>query len=389
MTALLTNTALGRGGWAPAGELPWAHSHFGAAGTAVVLADGTVLVAGGGDAALTAAADAALFDPATGAWSVTGSLREGRRIHSTVLLADGKVLVAGGQPGPIARPMQALASAELYDPVTRAWSPAGAMSQARYGHSATLLADGRVLVAGGNRVRSSRTNGPLNSAELYDPETHSWTPAEPMTDARFYHPAVTLPDGRVLVVGGWVPNSADYGVGLGYCELYQPATGKWAPAGNLSTPRHSHRATLLADGTVLVTGGGDPGAAVDGGHINPYSRATTERYDPASDTWTPDTPMPTGRTHHHAVLLPSGRVLVVGGSNDVTLDTGYQNAVLYDPGTRLWTPTPAMTTPRWDFAATALPDGRVLAVGGAVRTGAAAPQAYDDLFSSTAELFTE
>ncbi|MFJ2830698.1 Kelch repeat-containing protein [Streptomyces sp. NPDC087263] len=208
-----------------------------------------------------------------------------------------------------------------------------------------------------------------------------------MSDARFYHPAIALPDGRVLVFGGYVVTSRDFGAGLAYCELYQPDTGKWLPAGNLSTPRHSHQATLLADGTVLVNGGGDPGAGVDGGHVNPYSRATAERYDPATDTWTPDTPMPTGRTHHRAVLLPDGRLLVAGGTNDVTLDTGYRNAVLYDPLTRAWAWSASMAVPRWDFAATALPDGRVLVVGGAVRTGAAAQGPAEDALTATAEIF--
>ena len=388
MTALITNAPPGLGSWSPAGELPWAHSHFGAAGTATPLADGRVLVAGGGNAALTARAEAALFDPRTGAWSVTGSLIEGRRIHSTVRLADGTVLVAGGQRGPVSSPLQALASAELYDPATGVWSQTGAMGQARYGHSATLLTDGRVLVAGGHYVRSPRSNGALHSAELYDPGTRTWTPTGPMTDARYSHPAIPLPDGQVLVVGGYVPFTHGYGAGLAHCELYQPTTGQWVPAGTMSTPRHSHRATLLADGTVLVSGGGDPGAAADGGRFNPYSRATTERYDPVADTWTPDTPMPTGRTHHRAVLLPSGRVLVAGGTNDVTLLTGYGNAALYDPYTRAWSWAPGMAIPRWDFAATALADGRVLVAGGAVRTGATAPLPGDDVLTTSAEIYT-
>ncbi|MGW3285414.1 kelch repeat-containing protein [Streptomyces sp. NPDC001002] len=392
MTVSLTeaaNAVQGPGSWASVGELPWARSHFGAdGGGAVLLADGRVLVVGGADGALTATAEAAVLDPAAMTWTATGPLATGRRIHTATRLKDGRVLVAGGQQGAVADPLRPLASAEIYHPASGTWSATGAMAQGRFGHSASLLPDGRVLVAGGHGLRTPSANTPLYTAELYDPDSGTWSPAAPMNDARFRHPAITLPDGRVLVVGGLVTFRPGYGVGLAFCEIYDPDTHTWSPAGTMATPRHSHQATLLSDGTVLATGGGDPGAGADSGYVDPYSRALTERYLPATDTWIPDTPMPTGRTQHCAFPLAGGRLLVAGGTNDVTLDTGYRNAVVYDPLTRAWTPAAPMALPRWQSAFTSLSDGRALVVGGAVRNGYAAARLGDDVLTATAEVFT-
>ncbi|MFD4527943.1 hypothetical protein ACFWP7_29230 [Streptomyces sp. NPDC058470] len=137
---------------------------------------------------------------------------------------------------------------------------------------------------------------------------------------------------------------------------------------------------LLPSGECLVVAGTDD-AGLDAGCQNAV------RYDPATRLWAPTAGMISGRWAFGAIVRADGRLLVAGGTNDVTLDTGYRNAVLYDPLTRAWTWSASMAVPRWDFAATALPDGRVLVVGGAVRSGAAAQGAAEDALTATAEIF--
>lgn len=380
------------GAWQDLGRMPHARSHFGAAGNAAVWEDGRVLVPGGADGRLTACAETVLFDPVSGSWSPTGLLGEGRRLHSVTLLRGGRVLVAGGVSGALSHPSRPLATAEVYDPETGAWTRTGSMGEARYGHSADLLPDGRVLVAGGGGPRSPDSDRSLRSAEIYDPGAGTWTPAEPMTDARCHHPTVPLPDGRILAVGGYVATRGSrgvdlwvsFGVGLAHCEAYDPGSGTWQPTADLTVPRHGHQATLLPDGTVLATGGGSVDAVLGGGY-RPHSLAGTERYDPDADHWRRDVDMPVGRSRHRAVPLASGRLLVMGGADDTSLDAGHRTAAVYDPATGTWTPTPGLRVGRRDFVAAALPDGRVLAAAGIVRSVPATTDADEP--TATTEVF--
>ncbi len=194
-------------------------------------------------------------------WENTGSLTTTRQFHTATLLPNGKVLVAGGwnYPGYT----NYLASAELYDPATGTWTATGSMAAARTNHTATLLPTGQVLVAGG--IASA---GTLASAELYDPATGTWTTTGSLTTARWSHTATLLPNGKVLVAGGGYGDSA---------ELYDPATGSWTATGSLAQTRQSHTATLLPNGMVLVAGG----YSYPTGDV-----ASAELYDPASGTWT-------------------------------------------------------------------------------------------------------
>src|SRR5262249_6464354 len=148
---------------------------------------------------------------------------------------------------------QVLASVELYDPAAGTWSPGPVLATARSGHSATVLADGRVLVAGGVGARGAA----LKAAELFDPARGQWSATGSMVDARVGHQAVRLADGRVLVTGGELRTGGATRA-LAYCELFDPATGSWTPTGSLGTARKGHQATLLPDGRVLVTGGDAP-----------------------------------------------------------------------------------------------------------------------------------
>jgi len=216
-------------------------------------------------------------------------------------------------------------------------------------HTATLLSDGRVLIAGG--LINDRLQGqPSRSAELYDPSTGSWTATGRMRAARWRHTATLLPDGKVLVAGGYMSSDDS----LASAEIYDPASGRWSATGSMTSRRAWHTATLLPNGTVLVAGGGAEDTLLEGG---PRS-ATAELYNPGSGRWTATGKMAVGRLGFTATLLPDGTVLVAGG------DGSYMAAERYNPGSRKWIATRRMTEGRFGHTATLLADGKVLVTGG-------------------------
>jgi N-acetylneuraminic acid mutarotase len=337
--------------WRPTGSLATARMGH----TATLLANDKVLVAGG-----STTGSAELYDPETGQWSATGSLSTSRVYHIAVRLANGKVLVAGGYGDSY---LTYLTTSEIYDPDTGGWSAAGNLSVARVeGATATLLADGRVLVTGGSPGGSS--------AELYDPATGAWSSAGTMNSARYYHTATLLANGKVLVAAGGnesnLPTSA---------ELYDPATGSWTATSDLITARYiagenvgSHTATLLPNGKVLVAGGLD----IEDNAFNPL--ATAELYDPATGQWSATGSLTTSRVGQAATLLPNGKVLVAAGYGDN--QSKLISAELYDPATGTWSVTRSLNTARGNHTATLLANGKVLVAGG-----------YGSLKLNTAELF--
>jgi len=330
--------------WAFTGSLTTPRTGF----TATQLGDGTVLVAGGSSFAVPYSNpetldSAELYDPESGTWTPATRMVEARYGHTATLLPNGVVLVAGGSSWSEADGTTLLVtSAELYDPRSGTWNAIEGMLEARWGgHTATLLPDGTVLVAGGFVNSIGRA---LVSAELYDPATGAWSGTGNMTEERFGHTATLLPNGTVLVAGGSETGRAS-------AELYDPRTRTWTTTGNLVEARQLHSATLLPDGTVLVAGGQRDDAL-----------ASAERYDPRSGTWSTTGKMIAGRYLHTATLLPDGTVLVAGGAIG---GFAVASAELYDPGGGLWVPTSSMNGARSGHSATLLSDGRTLVIGGA------------------------
>ena len=272
-----------------------------------------------------------------------------RAAHSATTLSDGRVLLAGG----LTDAPDAATGAELFDPDSGAFTSAGPMQVYRHSHSATRLADGRVLLVGGYDTRGRY----LASAEIYDPAANAFTPVEPLQTARADHVAVTLEDGRVLIVGG----AGEGWTFLASVEVFDPETGSFAPTGTMARPRESHAAVRLADGRVLVVGGHRGRRQA----LELYTSA--EIYDPATGDFTPTGDLHTRRHKHDAVLLPDGRVLVTGGTDERDYSGRYTSVEVYDPATGAFESARAMRVPRYKHRGTSivLADGRVLLAGGA------------------------
>lgn len=289
------------------------------------------------------------------------SMTRQRAAHTATLLPDARVLVAGGFAGD----ENSLASAEVFNPATSTFASAGDMNAARAGHTATLLPSGKVLIAGGY-------NGSyLASAELYDPTTRTFTPTGIMVTARSGHVAALLRNGKVLLAGGT-------GVGWTFlpdAELYDPATNTFTATGSMATARESHTATLLANGKVLIAGG-HRGRRPS---ITIFSSA--EIYDPATGAFTPTGNMTRVRHKHEAILLADGRVLIAGGSDERDGRGAYTSAEIYNPATGAFTVTGSMNAARYKLQGTAilLNDGKVLIAGGANRA---------EVFDPTTNTFT-
>ncbi len=325
--------------------------------TATLLPNGEVLVAGGYNNGYLASAE--LYNPTTGVWITTGSMGTARQQHTATLLQNGKVLVAGGWTAG-----GSTASAELYDPVAGSWAVTGSLNVQRSFHTATLLPSGQVLVAGGYV-----TSGVTPGGELYDPSSGTWTPIgfaanNFMTYGRSGHTATLLPNGKVLVAGGVGSGSTS----LASAELYDPATSTWAVTGTLSTGRNSHTASLLLNGTVLVAGGQING---DGGN-GTQTISSSEVYTPATGQWVVSGSLTTTRANHTATLLPNGKVLVAGGGvggNGWAFNNIIASAEVYDQTSGTWSPTGSLTFGRVADTATLLSNGVVLIAGGWASNG--------------------
>lgn len=293
-----------------------------------LLTGGMVRLTAGDDHADVVSAKTFLFDPnangGTGAWTAAAPMTTPRRSHTATLLPSGKVLVAGGcEGGQLGDRIHCYegspptATTELYDPLTGNWERTGAMGVARYRHTATLIDQGRVLVAGGSPGERNESAG-LDSTELYDVATGRWAPEASMSAPTSKHTATLLENGDVLVAGGW------NGGPLSSAELYDVRSAKWEPAGILASPRDSHAATNLNDGRVLVVGG------VQGGD------RSGEVYDRQKGRWEPAGALLRRGLNHgvSVVALPRGPISVCGdncGKALIVATSHGQETWLYAP----------------------------------------------------------
>lgn len=344
-----------QGTWSSTGSMSVGRFVF----TATTLQNGKVLVAGGSISEDTATNTAELYDPASGTFAHTGNMHTARVGFSATLLRNGKVLVEGGASNSVL----ALASAELYDPSTGTWTVTGSMNQGRQQHAAVLLNNGNVLVSGGNIGRTPCADvcvTTIAESEIYNPSTGTWTTVGEMTIPRSFFTTTVLANGRILAAGGRVhtgPGYYDFGA-IAFGDLYDPATGKWRATGTMTISREDHSSVLLSNGQVLAIGG----TTVD---YNGVTVPSAELYDSTTGAWTATGSMLQGRERHTATVLQNGQVLVAGGDSYDGVNTSFlTECELYDPALGTWSVTASMSTPRYGARAALLLDGRVLEAGG-------------------------
>ncbi len=300
-----------------------------------------------------------LLLPFLGVLSLTGTLtptvktEEARFDHSATLLNDGRILLAGG--------MQAngvvLASAEVYEPVQSAFNGVAPMAAKRVGAVSALLPDGRVLIAGG---WDGITN--LATAELFDPATNRFTATESMLKPRDHAEALTLKDGNVLICGG---NRVPDGEPMIDAEIYDSKSGHFIPVGSMQVPRSYFKAVLLIDGRALVAGGYSSGGRI---------LQSAEIYDPLSNQFHVVGSMAHARYKLSGVALRDGRALIVGGSDQYPAGSRYDTTELFDPRSERFSTGPTMSQKRYKIHSSVvmLPNGNVLVAGGSPQ-----PEVYE------------
>ena len=315
--------------------------------TATVLPNGTTLLAGGaahdsevppGSVDFHPLASAQIFDWATRRIVNTGDLIEARSNHTATLLRDGTVLIAGG------RSTQPIASAEIFNPSTGLFSKTGSLHAPREMPAAAMLPDGRVLICGG----MTTANKYLASAEIYDPRTKTFAATGNMTTARAFFHALTIKDGRILLLGGFGPAGAT-------AEIYDPARGTFRAAGSMAAPRYGFSASLLDDGKVLIAGGS---VGSDGGPAS----STTELYDPATNSFQTTGPLSRPREFQEALALSNGKVLLSGGLPG-SPGSPIAPTDIYDPVSASFSEGPILRDLHTGHTATLLQDGSVLIAG--------------------------
>lgn len=342
--------------------------------TATLLGSGKVLITGGSAQEGVWLKSTELYQPTSERWRETkDSLITPRDNHMATLLLSGKVLVAGGYNND----KKELTSAEMYDPATETWTDTTPMHASRSSATMTCLPSNKVLVTGGygsdHPDNPSIKRGPLMSAEIYDPETGQWTLTNSMSAARYFHTATLLPSGKVLIVGGCNSECPDdpliaQGSPLASAEVYDPELGTWSHTNSMNTARYLHTVTRLPSGKILVAGGSNS--------LQVFI-AEAEEYDPRTNEWTTIEKRMSPRNQPTATLLPSGKVLVSGGKGDK--GSYLISAEEYDPSSRSWTNLDEMDAPRFGHTATLLLSGKVLLAGGKSDKPITNEEVYDEV----------
>jgi N-acetylneuraminic acid mutarotase len=297
-----------------------------AAGTGVILNDGRVLITGGVNGLGTVTNACELYDPATNLFTPTGAMATPRVLHTLVKLNDGRVLAAGGSTAvsgtdPVAQLLSfvnnATATAELYNPATGTWAAAANLPSTRTGHSAAIVPDGRVLVAGGVQPGILGIPQFLTSATRYNPASNAWNATASMGGtARAISSVSTLADGRVMVAGGVTASIVTLSAtAVPDVSIYNNGTNTWQNGPNLAAGRYAHGLTTLPNGRVVALGGV---VGTVSSTTTPITTAAVESYNPLTNAWSPLIQLLQPRAAASIHLTPDGkRVVVIGGSNDV------------------------------------------------------------------------
>jgi len=294
-----------------------------------------------------------------------------RYLYAVTLLSDGRVLIIGGA----SKSFEVLNSVDIYDPKKNVTFQTSSMQYPRWSHTATLLPDGRVLICGG-REGSKYDSPVLKECEIYDPKTGKFTLTDSMSVPRRSHTATLLKDGRVLICGGGSGTATfDGSDATDKCQIYDSKTNKFTEISPMHFPRQYHRATLLNDGRVLITGGSSKGT------FDPSTQA--EVYNPKTNQFTLVPSMHHERIIHASVLLTDGRVLLAGGVNPKNYEAR-EDAEIYDPKKNQFIPISPMHFKRVDIQGIRLNDGKVLIAGGSSLPFGPKDKAY---FNPSAEIF--
>ena len=318
--------------------------------TATILTNGKILAAGGTNNGV-ALTSAELYNPAAGTWASTGSMHVGRTLARAVLFSNGNVLVVGGCINDCLS--ATTKSAELYNPNSGTFTATGSMVQARAEFAITLLANGQVLVAGGCAAYDANgCSSTTNKAEIYNPATGKWTATTALRAARHAMNATLLSSGKILVAGGATAASD----ALNSTEIYDPTAKTWTLGKKMVQARSDYASLMLGTGKILFMGGEN---------INGVSISNTELYDPSTGTFAATGNMTATREEHTAVLLANGNVLVSGGNKKtLATQTPLASAALYNPTTGKWTATGSMSNARAGHTSTVLHNGNVVNAGG-------------------------
>ncbi len=310
-----------------------------------------------------------------------GTMNDSRAFHNLVQLQDGRFMAIGGITGPFGSGSnfytKVLRSAEIYDPATGVWTAAPNMSAYRAGSTATVLPDGRVLVAGGTEGNNLHElhdvadllGTALKTTEYYDPATNTWSAGPNMTEPKAGAMAITLADGRWLVSGG-ITHFLLFGIPIpdfsNNQQIYNPATGTWSNTGSLVNKRALGGITLLSDGRVFIVGG----AGGDIFNIGPI--AQTEMYNPTTGNSVAKANLSVPSAFNTCVTLPGNQILVVGGAKGNLVDPiPIANCWIFTPANNTMSSVAALPESHAGGVVSLLEDGTVYCGGGESDLGVA------------------